>query len=76
MKSIFEVLRLASRLYKVLDDVEIIATSMRETLGVVKDEARILRRGDLFLDICDAGFATVLHSLQSEVSGLPMTLSA
>jgi hypothetical protein len=42
---------LAARLYKVLDDVEIIATSMTETLGVVKDEARILQRGDLFSDI-------------------------
>ena len=51
MKSIFEVFRLATRLYKVLDDVEITATSMTETLGVVKDEARILRRGDLFPDI-------------------------
>jgi hypothetical protein len=51
MKSIFEVFRLAARLYKVLDDVEIIATSMTEPLGVVQDETRILRRGDLFLDI-------------------------
>ena len=51
MKSIFEVFRLAVRLYKVLDDGEIIATSMRETLGVVHDEARILLRGDLALDI-------------------------
>jgi hypothetical protein len=51
VKSIFEGFRLAARLYKVLYDVEIIATSMRETLGVVQDEARILRRGNLFLDI-------------------------
>jgi hypothetical protein len=51
VKSIFEVCPLAARLYKVLDDVEIIATSMTETLGVVQDDARILRRGELFLDI-------------------------
>jgi hypothetical protein len=51
MKSIFEVFRLAARLYKVLDSVKIIATSMRETLGVVQDEARILRRFDLLIDI-------------------------
>ena len=51
MKSIFEVFRLAACLYKVLDEVEVIATSMTETLGVVEDEARILQRGDLFLDI-------------------------
>ncbi len=51
MKSIFEVFLLAACLYKVLDDVEVIATSMTETLGVVEDEARILRRGELFLDI-------------------------
>ena len=76
MKSIFEVCLLAARRYEVLDDVEIIATPMRETLGVVQDEARILWRGDLLLDIRDAGFATVLHSLLFEVSRLPMTLSA
>ena len=76
MKSIFEVFRLAVRLYKFLDDAEIIATSMRETLGVVQDEARILLRGDLVLDIRLPGFATVLNSLQFEVSRLPMTLSA
>ena len=51
MKSIFEVFRFAARLYKILDNVEIIATSMRETLRVVEDEARIMGRGDLFLDI-------------------------
>jgi hypothetical protein len=51
VESISEVCPLATRLYKVLDDVEITATSMTEPLGVVKDEARILRRGDLFLDI-------------------------
>ena len=51
MKSIFEVFRVAARLYKVLDDAEIIATSMRETLGVVQDEVRIVRGGDLLLDI-------------------------
>jgi hypothetical protein len=49
---------------------------MRETLGVVEDEARILRRGDLFLDIRDAGFATVLHCLQFDVSRLPTRMSA
>jgi hypothetical protein len=51
VKSIFEVFLLAARLYKVLDDVEIIATSVTETLGVVQDEARIPRRFDLSLDI-------------------------
>ena len=51
VKSIFEVFRLAARLYKVLDDVEIIATPITETLGDVQDEMRILRRGDLSLDI-------------------------
>jgi hypothetical protein len=51
VKSVFEAFRLAARLYKVLDDVKIIATSMRETLGVVQDEATILRRGDFILDI-------------------------
>jgi hypothetical protein len=51
VKSIIGVCPLAARLYKVLDDVEIIATSMREILGVVQDEARILRRGDLVLDL-------------------------
>ena len=51
MKSIFEVFSLAARLYKVLDDVEIIATPITETLGDVQDEMRILRRGDLSLDI-------------------------
>jgi hypothetical protein len=76
VKSVFEAFHLAARLYKVFDDVEIIATSMRETLGVVQNEVRILRRGDFVLDIWDAGFATVLHSLQFEVSRLPMTLSA
>ena len=76
MKSISEVFRLPVRLYKVFDDGEIIATSMRETLGVVQDEARILLRGNLLVNICFAGFATVLHSLQFEVSRLPMTLSA
>ena len=75
MKSIFEAFLLSARLYKFLDDAEILATSMRETLGVVQDEARILRRGDLFLDIRGAGFATVLNNLQFEVSRLPMTLS-
>jgi hypothetical protein len=51
VKSIFEVRLLATHLYEVLDDVEIIATSMTETLGIMQDEARILRRGDLILDI-------------------------
>ena len=51
MKSIFEVFLLAARLYKVLDGGDIIATFMRETLGVVQDEARILRKGELLLDI-------------------------
>jgi hypothetical protein len=51
VKSVFEVYLLAACLYKVLDAVEVIATSMTETLGFVEDEARILRRGDLFLDI-------------------------
>jgi hypothetical protein len=76
VKSIFEVFRLAARLYKVLDDVEIIATSMTEPLGLVQDEARIQRRGDLLPDIWDAGFATVFHNLMFEVSRLPMILSA
>lgn len=51
MKSIFKVCPLAGkwlRVYKFLDDVGIIATFMIETLAVVKDEARILWRGDLF----------------------------
>jgi len=51
VKSIFEACPLALRIYKVLDDVEINAASMTEHLGVVQDEARILRGGDLFLDI-------------------------
>jgi hypothetical protein len=51
VKSIFEAIHLAARLYEVPDDAEILATSVRETLGVVEDEARILRRGDLLLDI-------------------------
>jgi hypothetical protein len=51
VKSIFDVCPLAAHFYKVLDNVEIIATSMTETLGVVQDETGILRRGDLFLDI-------------------------
>lgn len=67
---------MVARLYKLLDDVEIIATSMTETLGIMQDEVRILGRGEPFLDIGDTGFATVLHNLQFEVSRLPMTLSA
>jgi hypothetical protein len=51
VKSIFEVCPLAACHDEVLDEVEVITTSMTETLGVVEDEARILRRGDLFLDI-------------------------
>ena len=66
MKSILDVYPLAARLYKVLDDVKIIATSITEALGVVQDDARMMRRSDLFLDIWDAGFATVLYSLQFE----------
>jgi hypothetical protein len=42
---------LAALFYKVLDDVEITATPMRETPGIVKNEARIPRRSDLFLDL-------------------------
>ena len=53
----------ALHVYKFLDDVGIIATSMIETLAVVKDEARILWRGDLF---STSGTPTVLHSLQFE----------
>jgi hypothetical protein len=51
MKSIFEGFLLAALLYKVLGDAKVIAVSMAETLGVVQDKARILRRDDLFLDI-------------------------
>ena len=76
MQSIFEICHLIARLNKLLDDVEIIAISMTETLGVVQDEVRILGRGKPFLDIGHAGFATVLHSLQFEVSRLSMSLSA
>ena len=76
MKSVFEVFRSAARLYKVVDDVKVIGISVRETWGVVQNEVRISRRGDLFLYIWDADFSTVLHSLQFEVSRLPMTLSA
>jgi len=50
VKSIFEVFRLAARLYEVLDEVEIIATSMRETLGTVQMMPGS-SGGDLFLDI-------------------------
>ena len=76
VKSISDVFTLAALFYKLLDDVEIITTSMRETLGVVQDEAKILLRGELFLDIASASFAAVLHSLQLEVSKVLMTLSA
>jgi hypothetical protein len=51
MKPIFEVCLSAAGLYKVLDDVQILATPMRETLGVVQDEVRNPPRGVLFLDI-------------------------
>ena len=51
MKSIIDIFLFAARLYKILDSAEIIATSMRETLGVVEDEARIQWRGDLLVDI-------------------------
>ena len=76
MKSVFEVFRSAARLYEVVDDVEVSGISMRETWGVVQDEVRIFRRGDLFLYIWVANFSTVLHSLQFEVSILPITLGA
>lgn len=76
MKSISDIFTLAALLYKLLDDVEISPTSMRETLGVVQDETRILLRGELCPDIAFASFATVLHSLQFKVSKVPMTLGA
>jgi hypothetical protein len=51
VKPVLEVRHLATPLYKLQDDVEIIGVSMRESLGVVKDESGILRRCELSFDI-------------------------
>jgi hypothetical protein len=42
---------MAAHLYKVLDDVEIFAISVTETLGVVQGDARIHWRDDPLIDI-------------------------
>jgi hypothetical protein len=63
MKSVLEVCHSATLLDKILDDVEIIGTSMRESLGVVQDQTRVLRRCELFFNIRDTSFAAVLYDL-------------